>query len=83
LGSEINIDINNPPLDKNRPPNYFCIMSILSHAYFVLFVIISIYVLINILVAVLLKHLEVLKNYFINAVLKILGSKSFLYFKQS
>jgi len=60
LESKVDIDINNPPFDKTGPPKSECFLSILTHVYFVAFVMISIYVLINILVAVLLKHLEVL-----------------------
>lgn len=51
------IDINNPPI--NNGPLPACLLSFLARIYFIAFVMISEYVLINIVVAVLLKHLEV------------------------
>ena len=60
---ETSIDINNPPFDEiNGPLKSICLMSVLTNVYFSSFVVISIYVLINILVAVLLKHQEVIKE---------------------
>ena len=58
IDNVIKININNPPFDKNDPPSE-CLVSFLARIYFIAFVMISEYVLINIVVAVLLKHLEV------------------------
>ena len=57
MDTVISIDINNPPI--NNGPLPACLLSFLARIYFIAFVMISEYVLINIVVAVLLKHLEV------------------------
>lgn len=58
MNNAINIDVNNPSFDNNGSPSA-CLLSFLARIYFVAFILISEYVLINIVVAVLLKHLEV------------------------
>jgi hypothetical protein len=52
------IDIHNRPVDTNVQSS-LCLAPVLARFYFIKFVLISEYVLINIVVAVLLKHLEV------------------------
>ena len=53
------IDIHNRPVDINIQSSSLCLAPLLARIYFIKFVLISEYVLINIVVAVLLKHLEV------------------------
>ena len=52
------IDINNLPFDKNEPPS-ICLASFLARIYFIAFKIISEYVLINKVIDVLTKYLDV------------------------
>ncbi len=51
-------NINNLPSEKQNPPSA-CLLSVLAPFYFVVFVLISQFVLINIVVAVLLNQLNV------------------------
>ena len=52
------IDIHSPPISLNGQSSS-CLASFLARIYFISFVLISEYVIINIVVAVLMKHLEV------------------------
>jgi len=69
LDNESQIDINNLPSEKQNPPSA-CLLSVLAPFYFVVFVLISQFVLINIVVAVLLKQLNV--NIYVNLNLTLL-----------
>ena len=60
MDTVISIDINNPPINNGPLPS--CLLSFLARIYFISFVMVSEYVLINIVVAVLLKHLEVFQT---------------------
>ena len=57
------ININNPPFENHEPPSA-CLLSALAPIYFVVFVLISQFVLLNVVVAVLLKQLDVNENLF-------------------
>jgi voltage-dependent calcium channel T type alpha-1G len=47
-------------------PNSVCLASILAPIYFVIFVLMAQFVLVNVVVAVLMKHLDVIMRFFSN-----------------